>query len=375
MIERRKRKDGSLSFRVQVRDYSGKYFPTKTFSSRKEAERWERELMNQRDRGAVHRQQPLLKSTMAEYWLRWAADCRGQVSVGWRGSQEQMWRDHCAPYIGPIRLIEFEKADAALFMTKLQNKGLGEQTRLHIFNLLHKMFDDANEIFDVRETNPFIKKLKPRVAETERNFWSPVQTRAFLHSDTVQKHRLRRAFWIMLYAGLRTGEMQALRRKNLFLETGDIVLTEQWVRKEKRFGPMKNDKSHRIPMPQALVDFLEADLDPSMDAETFVVSNQNGSMLSHSVLGKGLSAAIKAAAEELKDTGKIPTGLPKITPHELRHSCTQIWEEEGGTTRDMQNLLNHSNEKSTRRYMHKADQRLKELSNRLRRRTELKVVK
>lgn len=333
---------------VQLRDRNGTWFPSKTFDSKREAEDYEDELRIMRRQGVKVKSRDLREQTLSQYWLRWSEECRTETSEGWKSSQDQMWRDHLDPIVGWIKLVDFERSDVAHLMSKLKSKGLGSQTRLHLYNLLHLMLEAAVHIYEVRENNPVSKTLKPVVSTTKRKFLKPVIAKEFL--DDVRGHRLGVAFWIMIYCGLRTGEVQALRRENLDLEDASITIHEQWVRKEKRIGPLKNREPLNVPMPIELVKYLRVKLDPGLQPRDFVVTNQRGELLSHSILYKELK---QLCAKH---------HLPPLSPHELRHTCSELWIEQGATQQDLRRLFNHSSEKSTERYIHKTDERLRMLS-------------
>lgn len=333
---------------VQLRDRDGSWFPSRTFGSKREAQDYEDELRMLRRQGVRVKSRALREQTLSQYWLRWSTECRSEISEGWKSSQDQMWRDHLEPLIGQVKLVDLERSDVAHLMSKLKSEGLSGQTRLHLYNLLHQMLESAVGVYEVRENNPVSKTLKPAVSTVRRKFLKPRVARGFL--DGVRKHPMGAAFWIMIHCGLRTGEVQALRRENIDLDDASLMLHEQWVRKERRFGPLKNREPLVVPMPVELVKYLQEKLDPSLKPRDFVVANQSGGRLSHSVLYK-----------ELKRVCAVQ-GLPALSPHELRHTCSELWIEQGATQQDLRRLFNHSSEKSTERYIHKTDERLRMLS-------------
>jgi site-specific recombinase XerD len=69
-------------------------------------------------------------------------------------------------------------------------------------------------------------------------------------------------------------------------------------------------------------------------------------MLSYQTLYKGLKALCRTA------------GLPEVSPHELRHSCTELWVHNGASKEDCGRQLNQSNASTTERYMHRTTDRL-----------------
>lgn len=59
------------------------------------------------------------------------------------------------------------------------------------------------------------------------------------------------------------------------------------------------------------------------------------------------------------------TGLPCITPHELRHSATELYLENGANTEDIRRLLNHSSVSTTLKYLHRTGSRLQNIADSL----------
>lgn len=336
-------------WRVQVSDRNGTLYPSKSFDSKKDAIAYEASLILIKEGGIKAKSRDMREMSLSQYWSRWADECRSEVSAGWRASQDQMWRDHIEPQLGLISLIEFDKSDIAHFMSRMRDKGLGAQMRQHLYNLLHKMMSDAVDIYEVRDANPVLKKFKPEKPKVQRKFFKPDTADRFL--EDVSSHRLGVAFWIMTHCGFRTGEMQAMRRENIDLHTATITIDQQWVRKEKILGPLKNGEPLMVPMPDELVTYLREKLDPNMSPKAFVVTNQNGSMLSHNILYKELKALCRKHS------------LPSLSPHELRHTCSEYWiDRRGATKEDLKRLFNHASDASTTHYIHKTDERLRRLS-------------
>ena len=55
-----------------------------------------------------------------------------------------------------------------------------------------------------------------------------------------------------------------------------------------------------------------------------------------------------------------------VTPHNLRHSATEICVRFGGANmEDIRRLLHHKSVETTKRYMHRTDQRTKEIASRV----------
>ncbi|RZA26264.1 MAG: site-specific integrase [Proteobacteria bacterium] len=86
---------------------------------------------------------------------------------------------------------------------------------------------------------------------------------------------------------------------------------------------------------------------------TFVAADVEGKMLRYERIYKG----VKAISLEL--------GFTIVTLHELRHSCTELWLEQGVSVEDLRRLLNHKSAKTTERYIQRTDRRLHEIASKL----------
>jgi integrase len=106
-------------------------------------------------------------------------------------------------------------------------------------------------------------------------------------------------------------------------------------------------------MPKPLKDFL-LELSKGNDPDAFVCLGRLGEMLCYdSFVTKMLPKFCMEA------------GVKRITPHELRHSCTELYVQAGASSEDLRRLLNHKSLSATLRYMHRTDERLQGIANRI----------
>lgn len=351
------------SYVVRVKDSDGVWYPAKTFRNKIDARDYERDLLDLKYKGGRASTKSARDRTLDDYWGQWKDLCRTKVSEGWRSSQDQMYRDHIPTEIKAKKLVEVSKVDILSVLRHCTEKKLGPQMQLHVFNLLHKMFEDAVDTFEYLDNSPVRLKMKPNVPKKLRNFLKPDEARAFL--DAVRDEHVGPAIWIMTYVGLRIGEMQALQWWNIDLKSGVLTLTQQYVYKEKRIGPVKNDTPIRIPMPADLIDYLSSKRPPGVDPNTWVVPAET----KDAMLSRG---TFKGALKRLCKDHSTPV---KLTPHELRHTCTELWVEAGATREDLRRVLNHSSENSTKGYMHETAERVTRISAIMKRPSHLRLVK
>ena len=62
----------------------------------------------------------------------------------------------------------------------------------------------------------------------------------------------------------------------------------------------------------------------------------------------------------------LEVGVKKVTPHELRNSCTEIWCRSGASIEGIRCLLGHKSVVTTRRYIYASDDRLKKIAEDIR---------
>jgi integrase len=350
-------------WQVRVRDLGGEWFPYQSFDTKVEAREHEGKLLDLRARGGIAAAKLARSMTFDDYWKRWSTECRVGTSDGWVQSQNQMYRDHILPTLGKHILAEIEREDILAVLKSVKKKGLGQQSQLHVFNLMHQMFDDAiQELGLLDKQSPVRRSLKPFVRKAERSFMKPDEAYRFL--DFVAQDYIGPAIWLMTYCGLRVGEAQALQWKHIDLQSGSLMIARQFNRKEKRIleYPKNKQKAH-ISMPEALVEYLAARKPLEVDPDSYVVRAHDGGMLSYNTIYKAMLRLCKAG------------NFTMITPHECRHTCSELWLEIGAQKEDLRRLYNHKSSSSTETYIHAPPESLQRLSKRVGRREHLKVVK
>lgn len=336
---------GRVRYRVLVRDWDGNWFKTCTFDTKSDAKAHEAELLVKREKGVKAASFSARGITLLGYYEdKWKRIGRAKVGDGWASSQDQMFKDHISPALGGQALIEIAHTDIADLLVDLKRKGLGDQTRLHIYNLLHKIFRDAVEVDQLREGSPVYSVFKPKVTEGAPKFLPPEQALDFL--DAVADDPWGPAVWVMVHCGIRSAEIQALRIKDLDLRTGHFTLREQYRRKEKRLAALKNGTWHRYRMPVELVEYLRERIPKRANPEDFFITGKrSGTMVSHGMIWKNIRRLCALAK------------VPMLSAHPLRHTSTEIWVARGATREDIRRLLNQDSEKTVDRYMHKTDSR------------------
>lgn len=343
----RKNKHGNVSYLVRVKDFDGKWFPAETFSDELSAKERENELQRLKRKGGRSITDDAKQVTLQEFWEVWSKENRTDVSEGWKISQDQMYRDYIQPTLGSLKMLQIRTPEIGKALNRAKDLGLGDQTRKHIYSLLRKMFNDAVEYYEMLTVNPVKAKFhRPKVHDRKRNFLHPKQAWRLLEFS--KDHYLGPAIWLQVLAGLRPSEVQAMKGKSLIFELDQILICAAYNNKTDRMQdfPKQEDWAY-APMPPELKEYL---MTLQIGPDDFVARSLKGGMLPYSTYLPALRRLCKEAAVE------------EVTPHELRHTCTEIYMQAGASAEDIRRLLNHGSLTATKHYIHRTDERLNHIA-------------
>lgn len=344
-IIKRIRKSG-IRYQVRIRGSDGLWI-SQTFERKAEAEQYEAKLIHQRRSGMVIRNVGNHVS-VNDYFLAWDEETRNNgVSKGWRADQIRYFNTYVGPLIGQLPVQKVTPVHVSRVLSTMSDLGRSEQMQLHVYNILHKMFEDAVDLFEVLSKNPVIKRLRPSVPVKEARYLSLPDVRRLL--EAVKGSWVEPGVWLQLLAGLRIGEVQALAWESVDLVTGKLLVAATYVRKEKRIKDYpKGGEQHRISMPEELWNYLRELKKESRSR--FVLSCNSEKMADYDWYYFTLRERCKSA------------DVPWVGTHGLRHSTSEIYLAHGATSDDVRKLFAHSSQTVTDRYIHDRGSRLESVS-------------
>lgn len=341
-IEKRYGKRTGWHYQVKVKGSDGRWI-TETFSTRSDAERREAELRLQKLKGGfvtnLSRQ-----LDVARYFEEWHREGKtGNASEGYRNTQRQLFRDYINPIIGKMKLQEVTLAHVARVLAFAAQLGRGPAQRLHIYNVMHKMFGDGVELYEILPRNPCIRKLRPKVPQREMPYLEIDDLITLLRF--VEGRPYHTAIWLQVFAGLRVGEVEYLRWEHVDLKYGIIHVRGTYVRREKRFQDYpKGKKWHRVKMPRELWEHLIQERAKARYERVAVSPAQ--AFLGYFGYCKALQRYCARA------------GVPINSTHGLRHSSSELYMAAGASRDDLRVLFAHSSSSVTDRYVHDKGRRL-----------------
>lgn len=280
------------------------------------------------------------------------------------------------PDFGKNKLVDLKRSDVRGFYNYLaEERNIQVNTIDSIHTVLHQVLELGVED-DYLRYNPSdnaLKELKKaRNFETERRRALTVPEQelfeAFL-SKQGQYHRWYPIFIIMLYTGMRVGEITGLRWCDIDLEEGMISVNHTLVYYDKRneerctfaINTTKTKAGERvIPMlPKVKEAFLmEKDYQEECGLNSkavvdgyrgFIFINRFGNVQHQGTLNKALRRIIRDCNYEVLDNNHSEEViiLPKFSNHSLRHTFTTRMCEAGVNIKAMQEILGHADAETT----------------------------
>ena len=287
-----------------------------------------------------------------------------------------MYKMFVEPDFGKNRITDLKRSDVRGFYNFLaEEKHVQINTIDSIHTVLHQVLEIAVED-DYLRYNPSdnaLKELKKAVNfEVEKRRALTVSEQeifeAFLRKKG-QYHRWYPVFTVMLWTGMRVGEITGLRWCDIDLEEGSINVNHTLVYCDKRaeerctfaINTTKTKAGERsIPMlPKVKEAFLmekEYQRECGVKSESvvdgyrdFIFVNRFGNVQHQGTLNKALRRIIRDCNFELLDKHKQHDViiLPKFSNHSLRHTFTTRMCEAGVNIKAMQEILGHADAETT----------------------------
>lgn len=330
------------SYRAKVYNrFTGKHDPSPRLPTLEQAKEWQRsrkaDIRAQRTAG------PIPTTTLAEAWPLWLAKARAGGVLA-RGDKpykprplddyDQLMTKHVLPDYGGNQLAKITTEGLRRLVSNLMSEMSPSSVR-NIINPIRALYRDAALIVpNWHGYNPTngLKLPKVNSHRSEDRMPQPEQVAALI-AAAPQKDR---AIWATAgLAGLRLGELQALRWRDVDLTAGLIRVRRSYARKHG-VGAAKSYAGERdVPIFAALRPHLEAMKRGKPDAPVFPPD------------GPRAEAFHPGKLTERADRAWAAAGVERFTPHECRHGAASVWIEAGVIPRRVQKWLGHADISTT----------------------------
>lgn len=293
--------------------------------------------------------------TVNEFFARWWPT-RG-IAQTTRDRDESRWRIHVEPKwgtwpMGKIGRLEAQGWVRALERTpwsdkrlrhhrpEMAGKTLGADTVHSCVSLMHQLFRAAmSEYPPIVVVNPFADLELPKIPPRRIRWYTREEAEAILAAVDTDRWRvlIEMGFWV----GLRWEELAGL--------SGDRV---DWLRKEAHVTHVmtpyglreypKSKRSHRVvPVPDWTIAGMAA-LMEGRPRDGLVFAGPRGGLSATRFHEDGWYPAVERA------------GVPRHSPHVMRHTAASWLVQDGVPLQEVQRLLGHETYSTTQQYAHLA---------------------
>jgi integrase len=343
---------GRLRYRVRYRDPAGRE-RAKSFARKVDAERFLRHVEADLVRGQwVDPQHG--RTTVGELAERWFATTAA-LKAKTREDYRSLLDNHVLPAFGERPVGSIDTLAVRGWLAGLVSGGLSASRAKHAYYVLFAILEAAIQAGALLR-NPAVGVRVPRSRRREMHFLSAAEVERLAEAITPPYGLLVR---FAAYAGLRAGELAALRIKRLDLLRGTVRVVESASEVGGRLvlGSTKTYAERTVRLPRFLRDELAVYLaGRPRDPDGFVFTAPRGGPLRHNNFYQRIFCPALARA-----------GLPaQVRFHDLRHTCAALLIAQGAHPKAIQAHLGHSSIQVTMdRYGHLFPDALEQLADRL----------
>lgn len=264
---------------------------------------------------------------------------RGRVTVGdlgppWLAMQTHLkpssrrpleiaWRVHVQPRWGPVRVSDVGFSAVQTWVSEMSDER-GATTVTRALGVLSSILSDAVRDKRIRN-NPCQGVKTPRKVAKRPEFLTHVQV-----ADLAREAGDRATVILVLaYCGLRWGEMAGLRVKDVNFVRRRISVEQNAVEVGHKFvvGTPKSHERRTVPFPELLDEGLRTACRDKLPT-ALVFPDSKGGFMHNNTRGWFARAVARS-------------GVPRLTPHDLRHTSASLAISSGANVKAIQRMLGH----------------------------------
>lgn len=309
----------------------------KSFRSAAEARGWRSDALSALRSGAMRATRPI---TVKAAWEAWYEAAKSGAIRNRSGdpfkpsairSYERAMRLRVLPALGSMRLADVRRPDLQDLADRLLAEGLNPSTigvSLLPLRAIYRRAIARGEL----AVNPTTGLELPAVRGRRERFASPAEAEALIAAVPVED----RPIWATaMYAGLRRGELMALRCGDVDLATGLLHVRHGWDDCEGEIELKSSAGKRKVPIAAVLRDHLTDHRLRTECTEGLFFGRTAADPFEPKALTKAADAAWRAAK------------LDRITLHEARHTFASLMIAAGVNAKALSVYMGHANIKVT----------------------------
>ncbi len=307
-----------------------KWATKRGFHTKREALNWEREFLMEKSND--------LHMGFAQFVTIYKNDMEPRLKEGTWATKTNIIESKLLPYFGDLPLCDITPAHVVQWQNQLLCGPYASTYLKTVHNQLSAIFNHAIRLYGLKSNPARVAGNLGSKEQAEMKFWTKEQYLAF--SEEMMEHPIAYyAFQILYWCGLREGELLALTRADVDLDSGTINVDKTYLRLHGRdiISSPKTPTSRRtVQMPDFLVDEL----------------NDYFSMLYGLSRDQRIFQISKDYLQRKLARGAEQAGLPRIRVHDLRHSHVSLLIHMGYHAVAIAQRVGHKSIDITYRYAH-----------------------
>lgn len=329
-------KTGKWLCSIWYRDWQGerKHTTKRGFERKKDAEQYERDFLSKKQR-----QNPTMQAVIEEYIVEMESLVKlGQIKPSTKQTKLTIINNAIIPYFAKLKVENVAPADVNKWLSHISTHSVvKEQLSSGYLNaarsVLSQLFKFSAQNY-LTENNPVerTKRIKKYSTDKRAKLWTLEQYQQFY--ATIKKQSYRVLFNIIFWGGLRISEALALSPADIqpfFINVSKSLIKlntgETFISTPKNLSSIR-----RVEIPKYLYNQISD-----------FIAGQYG--LSQSdLIFDGLSSA---TVRSYLDYNTTKLGLPKISPHILRHSYASLLYASSKNILIVANQLGHADTNTT----------------------------
>ena len=319
------------------------------FKTKREAQAWERELLNKATCD--------LDMTFASFVEQYTADMKTRIKENTWATKEHIIRTKLLPYFGRLKMCNITAQQIITWQNEMMNHTdeTGEKYSpvylRSVNSQLSAIFNHAARYYNLRD-NPCKKAgCMGKKKNREMLFWTKEEYMKFAEA-IMDKPLSFYAFEMLYWCGIREGELLALTPADFDFKKGTVSITKSYQRLNGQdlITPPKTEKSNRvIKMPQFLVeeirDYLQQLYGIEPNARMFAIT--------------------KSYLHREMDRGSKAAGVKRIRIHDIRHSAVSLLIDMGFSATAIADRVGHESIDITYNYAHLFPSKQTEMAEKL----------
>ena len=267
-----------------------------------------------------------------EYMNNWLEGKKLELAVGTFDKYESLIRVHIIPYFKGKNLQDVTIKDLQAFLNLKVEQGYAPSTIRELKSaILHQSLHEAvgRHLIDI---NPAEYVKIPQVEQRHAKTLTTEEVGRLLKA--AEGHYTYIGIAIMLFTGIRRGEMLALTWDNVNLEEAEIYIEKSYSPTRSKGAILKAPKTKKsvrcVPLSQTLVNLLKSFKDKA-EKDVFVChQKRQDKMINPRVFDRVLEVMCDKA------------GIEGISSHSFRHTAATAMFEAGVSTRTIADNLGHT---------------------------------